>query len=478
MFSVVIPAAGSGTRMDQSLPKALTPFKGSTFLEWQIKKFENISDQIYVIVSENQYQLFKSHRDLNNLSYNIIIQNDGKGSFFAIKSVISQIKSKFLLICWVDQIGLSRSMILHTVTQFLITDCAALIPLIYQKEPYVKAVIGPNSKLISWEYRREGDLPKEGYTDLGFFAFQTASLKKCIDSIEDEKSFTSRFTKEFNFLDALPYFSQTFLLEFLYTFDELNTVAVNTKSELAQSEKIITKDRLKTLYSIIIPSYNEAKQLPKLLQELNVLYFGNKGNKDYKLEIIFVDDGSSDNTHKILLNYSFNYLYQQNSGKGAAVKLGTKNAKGDYILVLDADGEYLISDIPRLVEFSLKNPISVIYGSRYLTGKTIKVRMLPISGQSVLNLYFNYFLSFLILFRFRVIITDSLTGYKIYHRELYNKVNPTTKGFETDHELSKQILKWRIKINEYQITYLPRSKKDGKKISTTDAFKALIMWLK
>ena len=93
-------------------------------------------------------------------------------------------------------------------------------------------------------------------------------------------------------------------------------------------------------------------------------------------------------------------------------------------------------------------------------------------------LYFNYFLSFLILFRFRVIITDSLTGYKIYHRELYNRVNPITKGFETDHELSKQILKWRIKINEYQITYLPRSKKDGKKISTTDAFKALIMWLK
>jgi glycosyltransferase involved in cell wall biosynthesis len=74
------------------------------------------------------------------------------------------------------------------------------------------------------------------------------------------------------------------------------------------------------------------------------------------------------------------------------VKLGTKNAKGDYILVLDADGEYLISDIPRLLEFSLKNPISVIYGSRYLTGKTIKVRMLPISGQSILNLYFNYFL--------------------------------------------------------------------------------------
>ena len=478
MFSVVIPAAGSGTRMDQSLPKALTPFNGSTFLEWQIKKFENISDQIYVIVAESQYQLFKSHRDLNNLNYNIIIQNDGKGSFFAIKSVISQIKSKFLLICWVDQIGLSRSIILQTITQFLITDCAALVPLIYQKEPYVKAIIGQDAKLTSWEYRREGDLPKEGYTDLGFFAFQTASLKKCIESIEDEKYFTSRLTDEFNFLDALPYFSQTFLLEFLFTFDKLNTVAVNTKNELSRAEKIISKDRLKTLYSIIIPSYNEARQLPRLLQELNKLYNEAKENKEYELEIIFVNDGSSDNTHEILLDYSYNYLYQQNSGKGAAVKLGTKSAKGDYILVLDADGEYLISDIPRLVEFSLKNPTNIIYGSRYLTGKTIKVRLLPISGQSILNLYFNYFLSFLILFRFKVFITDSLTGYKIYHRELYNKVNPTTKGFETDHELSKQILKWGIRINEYQISYIPRSKKDGKKISMIDAFKAVIIWLK
>ena len=231
------------------------------------------------------------------------------------------------------------------------------------------------------------------------------------------------------------------------------------------------------LYSIIIPSYNESNRLRKLLDELENLLFEEEKTQLFEMEIIFVDDGSSDDTNVILSDYPFKYLYQNNSGKGSAVKFGVQNAKGDFILVLDADGEYLISDIPNLIRFSLSNPLAVVYGSRYLKQNFIKLRLLPILGQSIVNLYFNYLLSLLILIRFRVLITDSVTGFKLYHREMYNKIDPKTLGFETDHELSKQILKWKIPIREYPVSYLPRSKQEGKKISWFDGLKALKIWL-
>ena len=102
---------------------------------------------------------------------------------------------------------------------------------------------------------------------------------------------------------------------------------------------------------------------------------------------------------------------------------------------------------------------------------------LPLKGQSVLNLYFNHLLTFIILIRFKILITDSLTGYKIYHKVIYDAVNPITKGFETDHELSKKIIGFGIEIVEAPISYLPRSKKQGKKISYRDAVRALKLWL-
>jgi hypothetical protein len=130
-----------------------------------------------------------------------------------------------------------------------------------------------------------------------------------------------------------------------------------------------------------------------------------------------------------------------------------------------------------LITCVLQNPTSVVYGSRYLKDSLTKVRLTPLQGQSILNLYFNHFLSVLIGIRFRKAITDSLTGFKVYPREIYLAINPETTGFETDHELSKQIIRWGIPIIEIPISYLPRSRAEGKKISLVDAFKALRIWL-
>ena len=464
--------------MEQELPKALTPFFDSTFLQWQIQKFENISDQICVVVSTEQITQFEKFRSTNNLKCKIITQHGGKGSYFAVKTAVESIRSKYTLVCWADQVGLSKSLILQTVNNLQFAKIDGLVPLLHHPEPYVKAVIDLDGRLEKWEYRREGDSPGAGYTDLGFFAFNTESLRNSMNSIQNEKFFLSKRTNEFNFLDLLPYFSKTYSLEFLFTQDKLNAVAINTKNELVLAQKILDRKRMRSLFSIIIPSFNEAARLPALLSELANLCNSVTEDKLFDLEVIFVDDGSTDATSQILLNYPFRYLYQKNSGKGSAVKLGTSIANGDYILILDADGEYLVSDIPLLVQFCLLNPASVVYGSRYLTTSSHGIRLLPLLGQSILNLYFNYILSILIWLRFKIFITDSLTGYKIYPRGIYNSINPITKGFETDHELSKKILERGISIAEFPVSYMPRTKKDGKKISTIDALKALRMWLR
>ena len=230
----------------------------------------------------------------------------------------------------------------------------------------------------------------------------------------------------------------------------------------------------KKLISVVAPAYNEELCVGELARQLVLVM--NKLS-EYEFEIIIVDDGSTDNTGEILKQFSFKNIYQPNSGKGAAVKLGKSIAKGDYIIVLDADGEYLVSDLIPLMSFSELNPTSVVYGSRYIKKNSKRMTFLPLKGQSVLNLYFNHLLTFIILTRFKVLITDSLTGYKIYHKTIYDAVNPVTKGFETDHELSKKIIGLGIKIIEFPISYLPRSKKEGKKISFKDAFKALKLWL-
>jgi glycosyltransferase involved in cell wall biosynthesis len=195
-------------------------------------------------------------------------------------------------------------------------------------------------------------------------------------------------------------------------------------------------------------------------------------------EVIFIDDGSTDDTRDILRGFKFRYVYQENQGKGAAVKKGAEFANGDFLIVLDADGEYLVSDVCKMAEAISENPLASIYGSRYLVDKFVPIRVLPLPNQSILNLYFNYLLSLIIYLRFQMFISDSLTGLKLYSKRVYDWINPKTTGFETDHEISLFLIRNEIPIKEIAIDYFARTKAQGKKISTKDAFKALSLWLR
>jgi bifunctional N-acetylglucosamine-1-phosphate-uridyltransferase/glucosamine-1-phosphate-acetyltransferase GlmU-like protein len=478
MISVIIPAAGSGTRMEQDLPKALTPFADTNFLELQIRKFAQFADQILVVISSDHLEDFRNFRIHSGLDFEIMIQVEGKGTYFAIKSAISNVKHNIVVIAWADQIGISSSLISRVCSRILFGDSSAVVPLFFKQNPYVRALLTESREIIGWEYQREGDTISEGFTDLGIFAFSTNDLRRGLDECDEQELRLTSITKEVSFLDFISTFGLTHKITILETFDKFNAIGVNNRADLMFAKESLKQRRMSLKFSVIIPSYNEAPRLPALLDSLNILNNIYEYLEDLELEVIVVDDGSEDDTRLLVLESNFSYLFQKNQGKGSAVKNGVMNSTGDYVLVLDADGEYLVDDINTLIETVVKKPNAVVFGSRYLNNSNLGLRLVPIPNQSWLNLYFNYLLSFIIKIRFGIFISDSLTGFKVYPRELYLAANPETKGFETDHELTRKIIFWKFPIIEVPVSYFPRKKSEGKKITFRDAFKALGIWLK
>tara|TARA_B100002052_G_C15884357_1_gene600858 strand:- start:1949 stop:2653 length:705 start_codon:yes stop_codon:yes gene_type:complete len=222
------------------------------------------------------------------------------------------------------------------------------------------------------------------------------------------------------------------------------------------------------LISIIIPCFNEEKFIKKLLNKIQIV----KKRRKLKLEIIVVDDGSTDNSKNIIKKFkNVKLICQKNSGKGAAVQNGIKNAKGYYILIQDADLEYDPNDYIKM--FAKLNVDKVaVYGSRYIN-KQKKIKFQLHKNQEFLPFIFNFILMFIFMIFFKNVITDLLTGYKIYERKFFQKLKIRSKGFEADHEITAKLVKSNYKIIEVPINYSPRTRREGKKINIFDSFKAI-----
>ena len=230
------------------------------------------------------------------------------------------------------------------------------------------------------------------------------------------------------------------------------------------------------IVSIIIPAYNEEKTIGKLLTKIINI---NLDEINFKKEIIVVNDGSNDKTTQICKKYDeVKLLNQNNMGKGKAVQSGIKVSKGDYILIQDADLEYDPVFYKYLLEpFNKSKGNIAVYGSRYLTENKTLIKK-PFAGQNIFAFFFNYFLATFFLILYGKLITDLLTGYKVYERNFFEKNTIYSSGFETDHEITVKLLRNKTKIIEIPIKYYPRSKKEGKKITFKDAIKALLIILK
>ncbi|HRE41983.1 MAG TPA: glycosyltransferase family 2 protein [Ignavibacteria bacterium] len=215
--------------------------------------------------------------------------------------------------------------------------------------------------------------------------------------------------------------------------------------------------------SVIIPVYNEEKTLEQIISK--VLDTG------LVYEIICVNDGSTDNSQKILEKIQASEKshikllnHKHNSGKGASIITGLKEVSGDLVLIQDADLEYDPNQYKKLFEL-FKNPeVQVVYGSRNLIQNPKSTYAFYIGGV-ILSKITNVLYS--------SEITDESTCYKVFKADLLKNLNLKEKGFEFCPEVTSKILKRKIKIYEIPITYFPRSTKEGKKIKWRDGIKAI-----
>ena len=231
------------------------------------------------------------------------------------------------------------------------------------------------------------------------------------------------------------------------------------------------------LLSIIIPSYNESNYLPKLINKIKSVKLD---KKKFTLEIIVVDDGSTDNTQEVLSKIKdIKVIHQKNRGKGSAVQKGIEHSLGDYILIQDADLEYDPNDYPKLLEPIFGQEKIAIFGSR---PKKINNTNSFFKDKHIKQGYAPYFMNKLLCFLFQVLykikLTDPLTGYKIYDKKFFQEHNIISNGFEADHEITLKLIKSDYKIIDIPINYNPRSKQEGKKINYIDGIKAIITLLK
>ena len=224
--------------------------------------------------------------------------------------------------------------------------------------------------------------------------------------------------------------------------------------------------------SIIIPCYNEKNTLIKIINRI-ILSLKNHNFKFY--EILIVDDGSSDGTTEIIKeNFSMKnnfktFFHNKNLGKGAAIKTAKNNLSGDIIIIQDADLEYDPNDYEKLLKPIIDGNFKVVYGSRVLNRERYKI-----SGfNSKVRIFGNHFLTIISNFLNKQNLTDAHTCYKVFHKELFDLITLEENDFAFCPEVTSKISNLGFKIHEVPISYNGRSYKEGKKIKTTDAFKAL-----
>lgn len=214
--------------------------------------------------------------------------------------------------------------------------------------------------------------------------------------------------------------------------------------------------------SVIVPAFDEEGTIGETLERLSRVQreFGN-------IEIIVVDDGSEDNTLKEVANFAnVRYIkHCRNMGKGAALNTGIKESIGKVIVIQDADLEYFPEKIPELVAPILKEEVDVVYGTRLING-------IP-KGMSFSHYIGNRLLSLVTTIIYGVKLTDVMTGYKAFKRQIFDVIELESRGFGIEIELTIKSLYNGLKFKEIPLAYRYRLR-GASKIRYKDGLRCLL----
>mgnify|MGYP001216504025 FL=1 len=222
--------------------------------------------------------------------------------------------------------------------------------------------------------------------------------------------------------------------------------------------------------SIIIPCFNEEKTIEQVVNK--VLKFNT-----LEKEILIIDDCSVDDSREIIkkitnLNTSVKYFFQdKNQGKGSAIRKGFEVATGDILLIQDADLEYDPSDYDKLILPFLEADADVVYGSRFLGGKYVR-----------LHFFWHYVANKILTLITNIVtnlnMTDMETGYKLFKKKTIESITLKENSFSIEPEITVKLAKKGYIFYEVPISYRGRSYAEGKKITMKDAFIAIFCIIK
>jgi glycosyltransferase involved in cell wall biosynthesis len=233
-----------------------------------------------------------------------------------------------------------------------------------------------------------------------------------------------------------------------------------------------------SLLSIIVPAYNEERTIALILKSIEEAALMN----DVRKEVIVVDDCSKDATHAHLeayrksshLNIKY-FKHEVNQGKGAAIRTGIQAATGDYIVIQDADLEYIPEEFNLLLEPILKGHADVVYGSRFVGGRPHRI------------LFFwhtlgNNFLTFVSNMFTNLNLTDMESCYKMFKADVIKSIALKENRFGFEPEVTAKVARLHrdrnVRIYEVGISYYGRTYAEGKKINWKDGVRALYCILK